>query len=82
MLRSAKGEEEENYGLKNYRKGAKVLVKATSREKESLFINIKYCVTPQPHASKEKEFLSSPSQGRLSERKVGSSRSGEKRRKG
>jgi hypothetical protein len=81
VLRSGHKDEEETYGLRNYRKGGKVRVKEVSREKESLFINIKYCVTPQPHSSKEKDLFSSP-QGRLSERKVGSSRSGDKRRKG
>lgn len=67
MLRSAHEVPEENYGLKNYRKATKGRLKGASKDKDTLF-SVKYCITPQPHAFKDKDstYSPSPSQGRLS----------------
>ena len=66
-IRSAQQVPEENYGLKNYRKAPKARLKGASKDKDTLF-SVKYCITPQPHALKDKDYTCSPSpsQGRLS----------------
>ena len=68
-IKSAQLVPEESYGLKNYRKAPKARLKGASKDKDTnTLFSVKYCITPQPHALKDKDYTCSPSpsQGRLS----------------